>query len=183
MLITRFLSLSNIPLGTTQGIYNARSFASNNSYAALRSFRLMGLPNRGNGGSSPGRLRNAGLCHFALHVAENFFVGFFLLIFLQRHKTIMSRPERQERSVQTSSGRNLSPSRQEQIPARGASWQLSGLNREACDRGGCLSHGSHKTGRPLFLQKDIEKGVVNLNLAVVFDEAQLSEAIHKETHS
>ncbi len=63
----------------------------------------MGLPNRVNGGRSPGRLGNAGLRHFPLDVAKNFFVGFFLLIFLQRHKTIMSRPEKQEWSVQTSS--------------------------------------------------------------------------------
>jgi hypothetical protein len=45
-----------------------------------------GLPTWGNGGC-PGRLRNAGLCHFPLDVAKNFFVGFFLLIFLQRHKS------------------------------------------------------------------------------------------------
>src|ERR1035438_1903726 len=36
---------------------------------------------------------------------------------------------------------------------------------------------------PLFLQKDIQKGVVNPNLAVIFDEAQFPEAIHEETHS
>jgi hypothetical protein len=40
-----------------------------------------------------------------------------------------------------------------------------------------------KTAAPLFLQKNIEEGVVNPNLAVVFDEAQLSEAIHKEADS
>ena len=67
----------------------------------------MGFSNRGNDDSSPGRLRNAGLCHFALDVAENFFVGFLLHIFFWCHKAIMSCPERQERSVQTSSARNL----------------------------------------------------------------------------
>jgi hypothetical protein len=37
--------------------------------------------------------------------------------------------------------------------------------------GACLSHGSHKTAATsLFLQEDIEKGVVNPNLAVIFDE-------------
>ena len=36
---------------------------------------------------------------------------------------------------------------------------------------------------PLFIQKDVEEGVVNPNLAVIFDEAQFSEAIHKKTHS
>ena len=40
-----------------------------------------------------------------------------------------------------------------------------------------------KRPAPLFLQKDIEEGVVNPNLAVIFDEAQFSEAIHKKTHS
>ena len=34
-----------------------------------------------------------------------------------------------------------------------------------------------------FLQKDIEERVVNPNLAVVFDEAQFSEAIHEKTDS
>jgi hypothetical protein len=40
-----------------------------------------------------------------------------------------------------------------------------------------------KTAAPLFLQKDIEKGVVNPYLAVIFDEAEFSEAIHEKTHS
>src|SRR5271157_4498815 len=40
-----------------------------------------------------------------------------------------------------------------------------------------------KTAALLFLQKDVEEGVVNPNLAVIFDEAQLSEAIHEKTHS
>ena len=58
------------------------------------------------------------------------------------------------------------------------------LNAEACNRGGCLSRGSHtKTAALLFLQKNIEERVVNPNLAVIFDEAQFSEAIHKKTHS
>jgi hypothetical protein len=103
----------------------------------------MGMANRGNGGSSPGRLRNAGLCHFALDVAKNFFVGFFLLIFLQWHKAIMSCPERQERSVQTSFGRNL---------------PLQGQVRNSSpryDRGGCLSQKSRKTAATLFLEEDI----------------------------
>jgi len=115
----------------------------------------MGFSNRGNDNSSPGRLRNAGLCHFALDVAENFFVGFFLHIFFQCHKAIMSRPERQERSVQTSSARNLSPQGQVQIPARGISWHLIGLNPEACDRVGCLSQEGRKTAATLFLEEDI----------------------------
>src|ERR1035438_443027 len=37
-------------------------------------------------------------------------------------------------------------------------------------------------GAPLFLQKDIEEGVVDANLAVVFDEAELAEAIHEKAH-
>src|SRR5271166_58561 len=40
-----------------------------------------------------------------------------------------------------------------------------------------------QTAAPLFLQKDVEEGVVNPNLAVIFDEAQLPEAIHEKTHS
>ena len=35
----------------------------------------------------------------------------------------------------------------------------------------------------LFVQKDVEEGVVDPNLAVVFDESQFSESIHKKTHS
>src|SRR5450755_3688439 len=35
----------------------------------------------------------------------------------------------------------------------------------------------------LFLQKDVEKSVVDADLAVVFDEAQFSEAIHEKTDS
>ena len=53
---------------------------------------------------------------------------------------------------------------------------------EACIRGG-LWHGSRtKTAAPSFMQKDIEQGVVNPNLAVIFDEPQFSEAVHKKTH-
>jgi len=89
----------------------------------------MGFSDRGNDDRSPGRLRNAGLCHFALDVAENFFVGFFLHIFIQCHKTIMSCPERQERSVQTSSTRNLLFQVQVGIPERYISRQFIGLNR------------------------------------------------------
>src|SRR5664280_73802 len=40
-----------------------------------------------------------------------------------------------------------------------------------------------KTAAPLFIQKDIEQGVVYPNLAVIFDEAQFSEAIHEKTHA
>ena len=40
-----------------------------------------------------------------------------------------------------------------------------------------------RTAAPLFLQKDIQKGVVNPNLAVIFDEAEFSEAIHEKTYS
>src|SRR5208337_4757729 len=40
-----------------------------------------------------------------------------------------------------------------------------------------------KTAAPSFLQKDVEEGVVNPNLAVIFDEPQFSEAIHEKTHS
>jgi len=40
-----------------------------------------------------------------------------------------------------------------------------------------------KTAAPSFMQKDIEEGVVNPNLAVIFDEAQFPEAIHKKTYS
>jgi hypothetical protein len=40
-----------------------------------------------------------------------------------------------------------------------------------------------KIAAPSFLKKDIEEGVVDPNLAVIFDEAQLSEAIHKKTHA
>jgi len=40
-----------------------------------------------------------------------------------------------------------------------------------------------KPAEPLFLQENIEEGVVDPNLAVIFDKAQFSEAIHKETHS
>ena len=104
--------------GYDSGGLHARSVASNDGCAALWSFRLMGLPNRINGGSSPGRLRNTGLCHFPLDVAKTVFVGFFLLIFLQRHKTIMSRPEKQERSVRTSSSGNLPPQGQVEVLAR-----------------------------------------------------------------
>src|SRR5271166_3263463 len=39
-----------------------------------------------------------------------------------------------------------------------------------------------RTAAPSFLQKNVEKGVVNPDLAVIFDEAQLSEAIHKKAH-
>ena len=35
----------------------------------------------------------------------------------------------------------------------------------------------------LFLQEDIEERVVDANLAVVFDESELSKAIHEETDS
>ena len=40
-----------------------------------------------------------------------------------------------------------------------------------------------KTAAPLFIQKDVEEGVVDPNLAVIFDEAQFPEAIHKKTHA
>src|SRR5208337_1149257 len=40
-----------------------------------------------------------------------------------------------------------------------------------------------RTAAPSFLQKNVEEGVVNPNLAVIFDEAQFPEAIHKKTHS
>ena len=40
-----------------------------------------------------------------------------------------------------------------------------------------------QTAAPLFLQEDIQKGVVDANLAVIFDESQFPEAIHEETHS
>jgi hypothetical protein len=35
----------------------------------------------------------------------------------------------------------------------------------------------------LFIQKDVEEGVVNPNLAVIFDEPQFPKAIHKKTHA
>ena len=41
----------------------------------------------------------------------------------------------------------------------------------------------HGDMAPLFLKKYVEEGVVNPNLAVVFDEAQFPEAIHEETHT
>jgi hypothetical protein len=40
-----------------------------------------------------------------------------------------------------------------------------------------------KIAAPSFLKKDIQEGVVNPDLAVVFDEAEFSEAIHEKTHS
>jgi len=43
--------------------------------------------------------------------------------------------------------------------------------------------GFNRRPRQLFLQKDVEEGVVNLNLAVIFDEPQSSEAIHEEIYS
>ena len=49
--------------------------------------------------------------------------------------------------------------------------------------GGLAREIRSKTAAPLFLQKDVEEGVVNPNLAVIFDEAQFSEPIHKKTHS
>jgi len=39
-----------------------------------------------------------------------------------------------------------------------------------------------QTAARLFLQKDIEKCVVDANLAAVFDESEFSEAIHEKTH-
>ena|SRR5271157_357836 len=38
-----------------------------------------------------------------------------------------------------------------------------------------------QTAAPLFLQKDVEEGVVNPDLAVIFDEAQFPEAIHEKS--
>jgi|ERR1700734_3590262 hypothetical protein len=75
------------------------------TYAAHGRFRLMGFRNWGNGGRSPGRFRNPRLCHFPLDVAKNFFVRFFPLIFVKRHRTIMSRPEKRKWSVQTTSSK------------------------------------------------------------------------------
>ena len=46
-----------------------------------------------------------------------------------------------------------------------------------------LQGNRHNNCAALFLQKDIQEGVMNPNLAVIFDEAQLPEAIHKKTHS
>jgi hypothetical protein len=40
-----------------------------------------------------------------------------------------------------------------------------------------------KIAAPSFIQKDVEEGVVNPNLTVIFDEAQFSEAIHEKTHA
>src|SRR5450759_1402469 len=40
-----------------------------------------------------------------------------------------------------------------------------------------------KTAAPLFIQKDVEEGVVDPNLAVIFDEPQFPKAIHKKTHA
>ena len=40
-----------------------------------------------------------------------------------------------------------------------------------------------KIAAPLFIQKDVEEGVVNPNLAVIFDEPQFPKAIHKKTHA
>jgi hypothetical protein len=39
------------------------------------------------------------------------------------------------------------------------------------------------TVTPLLLQKDIERCVVDANLAVVFDESELSKAIHEKTYA
>jgi hypothetical protein len=43
--------------------------------------------------------------------------------------------------------------------------------------------GRTETATPLLLKKDIEKGVVDADLAVVFNESQFPEAIHEKTHS
>ena len=40
-----------------------------------------------------------------------------------------------------------------------------------------------KTAVRYSCREDIEEGVVNPNLAVIFDEAQFSEAIHEKTHA
>ena len=49
--------------------------------------------------------------------------------------------------------------------------------------GGLAQGNPQKGAAPLFLQKDIEQGVVYPNLAVIFDEPQFSEAIHEKTHA
>ena len=60
-------------------------------------------PTRVNGSSSSGRLRNSGLCHFPLNVAEKCLVGLFFPICLRWHKTIMPHVERQVWSIQIGS--------------------------------------------------------------------------------
>ena len=37
-------------------------------------------------------------------------------------------------------------------------------------------------GRPLVVEDDIQEGTVNLQAAVIFDEAQLPKLVHEETH-
>src|SRR5271167_1648460 len=85
------------------------------------------------------------------------------LLILSRHRTIVSRVESQERSIQTSMSRL---------------WRCI-LSERAVLRGQIRS----RTAPPLFLQKDVEEGVVDPDLAVVFDEAQLPEAIRSEEHT
>ena len=64
-----------------------------------------------------------------------------------------------------------------------------GVRRAQSAKGGlvtqavyCAPGGMHPEARS-FLQKDIQKGVVDPNLAVIFDEAQFPEAIHEKTYS
>ena len=57
------------------------------------------------------------------------------------------------------------------------------LNLEACKGGTFHMEACAKTTAPLFIQKDVEEGVVNPNLAVIFDEPQFPKAIHKKTHA
>ena len=57
------------------------------------------------------------------------------------------------------------------------------LNLEASKGALFYMEACAQTTAPLFIQKDVEEGVVNPNLAVVFDEPQFPKAIHKKTHS
>ena len=50
---------------------------------------------------SSNRLRNAGLCHFFLHLAEGGGAECDLLVFCRHNTIIMSHAARQERSIQT----------------------------------------------------------------------------------
>jgi len=133
------------------GDLHACSLASNNSDAALRSFRLMGFSNGGNDDSSPWPTSQRGACHFALDVAGEF---------LSSDSFFESSFSAMKPSCHAPKGKNgqFRPVLQETYHLRRharISWQLIGLNPEAGGRGGCLSQESRKTAATLFLQEDI----------------------------
>ena len=80
------------------------------------------------------------------------------------------------------------PSRTTKHILRQPRQQTSSLESFSCNGVICaielkfLRRGSFYKPAPSFLQKDIKKGIVNPNLAVIFDEPQFSKTIHEEAH-